>query len=230
MNILSILLWSLALLFGIPAIITAVGLRLSKDMLKDSQTMKSVEFISISFDKLPWFVRMVLASKRTKLLNLKFTELSTFSRQGIGIPNFSTIMLSEDKLTIAELSYVRLGILSQVLLLFIAPSKFFIHLFGVYGLVFNSIFKTDNYRRFSTTKLKFLAEDSCPKEKEYCVTNKGVSMEEMLRIHSAGVSRITTLENLELIEFNTRESYFEFERFVLQRLSEKQRACVEENY
>lgn len=220
----TILLWALVLFIGIPMALVSLSLYIFNRNLRDLDALESTGFLQLAFEQFPWHVRRLLGQHRREALENGFTELAVFTRTGLGSPNFSCIMISPDRISFAEIEYVRVAPFFLLLFLFFSPRDFFRSLFGLHGMVLSTVF-SDNYR-LSTTGLKFLASQEA-NDKEYQVLPRSSSLKVKLHAHNERIGQISVKRNTTPTRFASTEEYLEFERRIMRQLAEQGRKEIE---
>jgi hypothetical protein len=77
-------------------LIATIAMMLSKSNKSQIDSLKNTTYLEIPFLEFPRFVKFRLKKDYTKAKNLGFMELTSYSRQGIGMENYTVIFLSPD--------------------------------------------------------------------------------------------------------------------------------------
>lgn len=224
MYILGIILWGLVFLIGFPMGLVAVLLALHRSQEKQVNGLENPDFTEMPFERFPPHVRMLLRGKRNIAEKLGFAELVSFTRKGLGQPNFCCVMVSPDRRVYAEIEYIRLSFLVSLLCLFVQPMDCLRSLLGFHGMTFCTAF--DGGLRVITSPLSYLGKMHVPGSREMNIV-PGLPEDQQYSSHRERTEMITATRGVIPREFRDREEFFSMEREILAKLARRMGETVE---
>jgi hypothetical protein len=219
MLILGFILLGLLIVIGFPMAFVAIVFALHRSQYELNKGLKNPDFVAIRFEKFPGHVRMLLAGKRRSAEQLGFTELVSYTCQGIKQHNFSCVLLSSDGQVYAEIDYVTLGFFHSLLCLFLQPMDFFRSRLGFHGMAFGTSF--NDGLRVITSPLSYLRTIHEPGRREMNIV-PGLDVSQQYSSHRREVNRVIENRGLTPRVFTTPEDFFSMARDIFDDFAQRE--------
>ena len=216
---LSLFLWFIVAFVSFPMLISTVAMILSRNNRSQIESLRNTTYTEIPFLEFPMFVKFRMKKDYSKAKNLGFYELASYSRQGIGMENYTVIFLSPDQNTYLSVEYVAMNPLVLFILMFIKPSDCFDFILGFSGTCVNSAYGGD--RRLITTTYKMLARDHQDGVKEFNILSARLSLGEIYQNHKEASEKLKLNQNLTFQNFSSKQDFFNFDTRIMKKLSER---------
>lgn len=209
--------WLLFIVLGLPMLVGSIGMYLQRQNEEDREALRDVEYCFMTFEKMPWFVRIRLQGSRRKLLDMGFRELVTISRRNLKGLNYSTVMASPDGTVLAPLEYVLFSPLMGLLSAIIMPHRIHHSIFGIAGFSMTSVFP--ELRRVYTTKARFLGLGQKEGFKEFHFVPGSMGLPQMLQQHREEALKFGGRFNMSPRIFQGQDDYMAFDREAMAKLA-----------
>ena len=205
----SILVWILLIVVGVPMLLSAMSLYSYRQRMEDIETFREAELAIIPLEQVGSVPKRRLHKFAESLRSIGFNELLGYTKAALakrGNFNYCWVFVAPDGLTLGEAEYVRINWFERFSILLLGGRRFVPSLCGI-----TLVSAFEGNRKFVTTDLKQIEESDTGLE-GICVVPKGTPLCIVYAKHCTARDQFVSTRSLRLKSFKNQHDFVEFER------------------